>query len=511
MARTTLPGSFPTQAPPGLNPTAWPSPLKVVAAAAALAALFLGLLLYPWYTLGAMLLFALTVPALVLAWHYPEFALVALIFLGSRLLDPRFIEIRLPVGGGLELPDLALLGLTVVSLARNGRLGHAVLPNSWVLVPFVLLSWLAVFSAALSVLLRAVEVSWALSELRGFAYYATLLLVLWNVRERGQLMRLLAGLYIIGLVIVAIMLVQQFVGPVPLFAGQDNTSWQIIGRSDGGITRIRPPAHVLLYFISILAFVQAAYARSGLTKAVLFGLAVFLNLALLLTFTRSQWVASGLAMTIALLMFPRSARVTLTVLAVTFVLAASALVLVQRDRFEAFIGEQNFATPLVARIESIFELEETLTSYSAQTRYFQTDAALASIKANPVVGVGLGNYYRGLTPDEANSRYTRFLRFIENSYLYMTTKMGLPALLIFGAFAAVVLLSAWRNFHRTQDPLLRGVSLACLVSFFGLVVWAFNHPLFMLPEYTIMVGVIVGISEATGLIDRREVSHESAV
>jgi hypothetical protein len=33
----------------------------------------------------------------------------------------------------------------------------------------------------------------------------------------------------------------------------------------------------------------------------------------------------------------------------------------------------------------------------------------------------------------------------------------------------------------------------------------------MLPEYTIMVGVIVGISEATGLIDRREVSHESAI
>jgi hypothetical protein len=49
------------------------------------------------------------------------------------------------------------------------------------------------------------------------------------------------------------------------------------------------------------------------------------------------------------------------------------------------------------------------------------------------------------------------------------------------------------------------------MSLAGLVVWAFNHPLFMLPEYTIMVGVIVGISEATGLIARGEVLHESAV
>ncbi len=511
MARTTLPGTFPTQAPPALNPARWPGPLKVAAAAGGLAVLFLALLLFPWYTLGAMLLFALSVPAVILAWHYPEFALVALVFLGSRLLDPRFIEIRLPIGGGIELPDIALLGLTAVSFVRNLKRGQAVLPRSWVLVPFVALSWLAIFSAALSVLLRAVEVSWALSELRGIAYYATLLLVMWNIHERAQLVRLLGGLYLIGLFIVMIMLIQQFVGPVPLFAGQDNTAWQIIGQSGGGITRIRPPAHVLLYFISILAFVQAAFARHPFTKALLFGLAVFLNLALLLTFTRSQWVASGLAMTGALLVFPRAARATLIVMGAAGLLAGGLLFVAQRDQFETFVSEVNFATPLVERIESIFELDETLNSYSAQTRYFQTYAALDSIEANPVLGVGLGNAYRGLTAAEANSRYTRFLRFIENSYLYLTTKMGIPALLIFGALIVTALLSGWRSFHRARDPLLRGVSLACVMSLAGLVVWAFNHPLFMLPEYTIMVGVIVGISEATGLIARGEVLHESAV
>jgi O-antigen ligase len=511
MTRTTLPGTFTVEAPRRLNPERWPGPLKLAAGLGVLAVLFFGLVLFPWYTLGAMLLFALGVPAMVLAWHYPEFALVGLIFLGSRLLDPRFIEIRLPVGGGIELPDIALLGLTGVSLLRNVRKGQPVLPRSWVMVPFVALSWLAVFSAALSVLLRAVEVSWALAELRGFAYYATLLLVMWNIRERAQLLRLLTGLYLIGLFIVMIMLIQQFVGPVPLFAGQDNTSWQIIGQTGGGVTRIRPPAHVLLYFISILSFVQAAYTRHPLGKAVMFGLAIFLNLALLLTFTRSQWVASGLAMGLALLAFPSQARTTLLLLAAAIALAVGGLVVAQQDEFETFLGEVNFATPLVERVESIFELGETLNSYSAQTRYFQTYAAIDSIKANPVLGVGLGNTYRGLTSEEANSRYTRFLRFIENSYLYMTTKMGLPALLIFGALAVAVVFSAWRNYRRVTDPFLQGVILACLVSFIGLVVWAFNHPLFMLPEYTIMVGAIIGISEAAGLIERGDVSHESPV
>jgi O-antigen ligase len=361
------------------------------------------------------------------------------------------------------------------------------------------------------VLLRHVEVSWALGELRGIAYYTTLVLVMLNVRERAQMVRLLFGLFVIGLFIVCIMLVQQFVGPVPLFAGQDNTSWQIIGQSGGGITRIRPPAHVLLYFISLLAFVLAAYVRQPGVKALMLGTALFLNMALLLTFTRSQWVASTLAIGFSLLVFPSQARAALLGLAAVMVLAAGVLFAVERERFDEFASEINFATPLVERIESLFELDETLNSYSAQTRYFQTYAALDSIRNNPVTGVGLGNAYRGLTAEEANSRYTRFVRFIENSYLYMTTKMGIPALLIFGALIAAVLLSAWRNFTRARDPFLKGVSLACLVSFGGLVVWAFNHPLFMLPEYTIMVGVIIGISEAASQIDRGVMSHESAL
>jgi O-antigen ligase len=210
-------------------------------------------------------------------------------------------------------------------------------------------------------------------------------------------------------------------------------------------------------------------------------------------------------------LFPARARKALCALALAFLAVAAVLLFWQRDEVEQFTSEVNFATPLVMRIESIFTLDETLNSYSAQTRYMQTYAAADAIKANPLLGVGLGNAYRGLTQAEANTRYTRFVRFIENSYLYMTTKMGFPALLVFGALIAAVLLSGWRNFQTVRDPLLRGVSLACLVAFGGLVVWAFNHPLFMLPEYTIMVGAIIGISEAVGLIDRGEVRYESAL
>jgi hypothetical protein len=259
-----------------------------------------------------------------------------------------------------------------------------------------------------------------------------------------------------------------------------------------------------LYFLSVLSAVLAAYLPRARDRLVMFGLAVFMNLALLLTFTRSQWVASAIALSVAVLLFPRRAQSTAILLGVAALVLAAGYYFTQRSQIEAFLGEVNFATPLVKRVESMFELDQTLNSYSAQTRYFQTDAALVAIQANPVTGVGLGNAYRGLTSKEAETRYIRFVRFIENSYLYMATKVGLPALAILAWFFASVLAGAWRGFRAGVDPLLRGVSLACLASVAGIIAWAFNHPLLMLPEYTTTIGLIFGLSEAVRLMKRRE-------
>ncbi len=492
----TLPPTLPHR--PGRS---LPRPLILTAAAGCLA-LFALVLLKPWLAITGLLLVALGVPAVALAWAYPEVGLLALVFLGSRVLDPQLVQVNLPFGGGLELPDLALVALGGTALLRQVRHRNLHLPASWVVPPLLLYLWLAVFSALMAVLLRGVEPSWALAELRGIAYYVTFLLVIWEVKQRGQLKRLLIGLSVIGLFVVGIMLVQQFVGPVPLFSGQDNTSWQIIGASTGGVTRIRPPAHVLLYWLSLLWFVLAMYVRSAPAKIGLLLLAVFMNAALLLTFTRSQWVASVIALGLGFFLMPSQARLALVGLVAALLVIGGALFVTQRDRYEAFISEQNFATPLVMRIESVFELDQTLDSYSARTRYMQTDAALVSIAEHPLDGVGLGNYYRGLTADEATTRYTRFARFIENSYLYIATKLGLPGLLLFVWLSVAVLWGAARSFQLAHDPLLKGISLASLISWTGMMAWAFNHPLLMLPEYTVMVGLIAGVSEAAGLMIR---------
>jgi O-antigen ligase len=238
------------------------------------------------------------------------------------------------------------------------------------------------------------------------------------------------------------------------------------------------------------------------------GLGVFLNLALLLTFTRSQWVASALALAVGLLLLPGRIRLGLIAGALGLVVVAGLVIATQRERWAKFVGTENFATPLVARMESVVELDETLDSYSARTRYFQTDAALEAIREQPWAGVGLGNAYRGLTSEEARTRYTRFVRFIENSYLYLTTKMGLPALMLFSALALALLVSGLRAYRLAPAGRLRALSLACLASFVGILVWGFLHPLLMLPEYTLAIGVVTGIGEAASQLIRNRVHQQ---
>jgi O-antigen ligase len=474
-----------------------------------LAALFAAIALRPERTLLLMVVFGLGLPALIVAWRFPDLGILGLVFLGSRILSTRLIEIRLPVGGGIELPDLALIALLGLSLLRQAQRNNLHLPASWVLPPLALWMWLALFSALWAIIELDVEVSWAMSELRGLAYFAVFVLVMWEITTRQRLKRLIFGLFVIGLLVIGLMLIQQFVGGVPLLAGQQDTTWQIIGTRQG-ITRIRPPAHVLLYFLSILSFVLAAFVRHLGARLLLFGVTIFMNLALLLTFTRSQWVASALAIVMCFFLLPGRARWSLIGLAGALAVGGMLIYATQRDTLFALTRERNFATPLVMRIESIFELDQTLDSYSAQTRYMQTGAALDSIQQHPWMGVGLGNAYRGLTQREAVTRYTRFTRFVENSYLYIPVKMGIPSLLIFGWMAVTVLWSGWRIFRRQSDPLLQGISLTCWVCFAGILVWAFNHPLLMLSEYTIMIALIIGLSEAVGRMHIGE-PHASAV
>ena len=131
-----------------------------------------------------------------------------------------------------------------------------------------------------------------------------------------------------------------------------------------------------------------------------------------------------------------------------------------------------------------------------------TQAAEDSITRNPFCGVGLGNSYRRIASGESLDHYSRFSRFMENSYLYIATKMGLPSLAVFAWLMATVLVVIYRSFRSARDPTLKGLSLASLAAVVGILFWGITHPVLFSPQHTLTVGLIGGIGEAMGTMNR---------
>lgn len=450
-----------------------------------------------WLTVVAMVVVVIGVPAAWLVWRYPEFGIVLLVFLGTQILHPELLDLRLPFGGGLELPDLLLVGLAGMLVVKQLFGGKASpLPTTHLLAPFLAFSAMALFSTLRAILLFGVEVSWSFSELRGVVYYLTLLLAAWQLSRREQVYRLFIGLFLIALATLGVMIAQQFFGSTLLVAGQEAGRWQIINIGAGDITRIRPPGHLLLYYLSIVAFALMAFSSGTSRRMGMFGLALLLNLVMLLTFTRAQWLASALAIFVSFVYVPRGMKVLLASVAVAIVFLGGLVLSTDKSSVLQLTKVNAFMAPLALRVESMVSYDRTLDSASLQTRQFQTRAAADAISRNPMLGVGMGNSYRRLTSQEAQNRNIRFTRFMENSYLYIATKMGLPALAVFGWLAAAIVVGSYQGLKRARDPFTKAIALATFASLIGLLFWGLTHPVLVLPEHTLVVGLIGGVGEA---------------
>jgi len=241
------------------------------------------------------------------------------------------------------------------------------------------------------------------------------------------------------------------------------------------------------------------------SRAVLALHVAFLGLALVLTYTRAQWIASGIALLLICAFLPRTTRRSLgrlllvlaPVLALSVWLVGSELVP---------LGGAGVAQALTSRVTSVFTVGDTLDSASLGWRIFELDAATRSLFQHPFLGVGLGNDYRDITllQGEAsgwlwqlggNSRLTRF---IHDSYLYVAVKMGILALGAFVWFCVAFLVSGTRSYLRMPDGSEKLIVLAIVSSFAGLLEWVVFEAHLMLTPGMTTLGLMVGLVAAVG-------------
>lgn len=478
---------------------------------AVLLALFGALLLaLPRLDLVLIVLAAVSVgiPIAWLIWRQPVVILALLLVLNASFIPSSALDVRLGFGG-LDLTDLLLLGLIGVMAFRAFLERRLYLP--WWPVSGLLLLYLgfALFSTVYAVAYRNTALNFVFTELRPIIYLLSFFAVAWSVTRARDLIFLLAVLFAIADLVAVIIIVQQFLGlHNPLLGsvmeggGRTWLLWPVAGRSSGfGSVRVIPAAHVLTYVMSVVAFTCLLQTgRSFLWRAFFAAQVVFLTVGLVLTYTRAEWIASAVAITLALIVttFVLRHRTVAYVLIGVFALLVG-LSLVGASPLSQTAGLASSDNPLMSRFLTIFNPDETLDTSSLQWRVFENGEGAASIADTPIFGVGLGGEYRSATllRQRETVGNLRFARFIHNAYLYIAIKMGLPALAVFLWFCLAFLASGWRGYLRMPEGVWKPVTLAMLVSFVGLLLWSNTQPNFMLMEATLFIGAMGGVVAAS--------------
>ncbi len=456
-----------------------------------------------------ILALAIAIPGAILVWNYPEYMLLGLIFLESDIiLADQLLDLRL-AGGGLDLRDLFLLGsfgLTFVKQLYNRDLKIPFFPIGGMLILFL---GMAVVSLVNSLVFENVSFNWALNDFRILLYYTLFFTTSWGIQTRSQLKTLMLGLYAMANFVVILMVIQQIVG-IDRFIVPGMVRWQI-SLEGGSAVRILPPLILLIGTLLVITFAYSFYCQNPKIRLLAIGQFSVLLLGFILTFTRSAWLTSFVAMFLVLLVIANKNRRIAAYVSVLLTPLLISIVILFATVPVSFFEDIPLAGTLIARGLSIFDVEETAGSDSLQWRVYENSEAVRSISERPIFGVGLGNQYRPITiiQGEAagyrtNEDITRLTRYIHNSFLSMAVKMGVPVLILFLSIYGIFILMGWNLQAQLPDGFHKSVALGVIAIFIPSLFWAQFFSLYTESNHIISVSMFMGIVGVIAKIHKKK-------
>ena len=450
----------------------------------------------------------LALPAIVFFTKKPAYGIIALMFFASGFLEPDFIDVRLDIGGGFEMRDLLVLLMFGITLFQ--RFHYKSLPIPWMPVGLLMTLFFGVafFSLIYALFYENVAANWALGDARILSFYLLFFIVGWSITDRKSLLTVIIGCFVIADITAGIVILQQLRGAHNLLLeSMRDGSWQIT--SAGVAVRVVPPGILLMFYMNLISLGLTIFVnRSWTMKIFLILHSMFLTLALLFTYTRSAWVASAIALLIivpvALFHYRRYIPhiFILGVAVVMFVVGTVGLI------FDNPSIENEAMQSIINRFNSIFTVEDTINSNSLQWRIFEIQEASKAVRKYPLTGVGLGNSYRDVTVFQSEAvglwtddnisyeRIDRFTRYVHTSYLAITVKMGLPGIILLLGVFGLAILKGLVLFFQVRSPFAKGLTLAIIAGFIGMLQWSILHAHLMLASSTATNGLLLGVLAA---------------
>ncbi|MHB0875980.1 MAG: O-antigen ligase family protein [Anaerolineae bacterium] len=429
---------------------------------------------------------------LVVAAAWPELALLAIVAITIGFVDTD----RLPLLGlgpvSLHLTDLILMALLVLTVLRvvGDRRGRVV--RTPLDLPLIGFYGAVVLSAMLGIFFWGTDRSFVLRLVRPLTYYLAFFAVTNLIRDEKQWLRLAKGLLLLGSLAAAAVLLQSVVPSVHLL--KTNTVGLVtVEESYQGVTRIYTQAERLMYPMLLVAL-SAVALRARLVPAVIEAARVaVLAIGLFLTFQRNYWATMAAMAVLLLVVVPGRARRALLQWGVLVLVAAAIVFSLPVARISAY------RQAAFDRVIRGLAPEQLSRDSSTQWRVMETRYGLQSIAQRPILGVGVGGFYRPAVADDyvitgvPGSIGLRW--YMHNTYLWVWTTMGLVGLLPFMALYGLAVARGMLLWRRMRDPQLQAFTLGITLGIFGQGLSNIVAPNFVQSWTLVVFAVMLGMNE----------------
>ncbi len=447
----------------------------------------------------ALFVGALAAPVLaLLIMMWPDIGILALLGLTSGLVDVDVLPLLSLGPLSLRIPDLVLIFLLALSIARATTQPSPKALHSPLTLPLLLFLGALCLATYNAIQLHGLRSGDVIPFTRQMFYWIAFFPVVILIRDERTLERFLKGLLLLTAILGTGLLFPNVLSGLHLLPQHDVTL-STAGREFSTINRVFVPSERVFYVMIPVVVCILALVHS---RRALWSLALLLLLGnwLLQSFQRNYWLTTALNCAVVFVILGAGERVRLFRRLAPLVLAAAALVLV----LIVPVGSGSISAYGVAFSDRIVSLlnDPGQTDDSIIWRLTENQWAFAGIASSPIIGIGLATPYRPRM--EAELYDPQSLNwYLHNVYLWIALAAGAVGLIPFLWLCGAYLIRLVRHRSVVRSPLYRAFYLGFGAAFVGTLVSNLVAPNLLqnwtLVIYPIMLAtceVIYRVSEA---------------
>jgi O-antigen ligase len=216
---------------------------------------------------------------------------------------------------------------------------------------------------------------------------------------------------------------------------------------------------------------------------------IILAIGLFLTFQRNYWITFLLMFALLGLLIRWSGKIklfSLIILAISILWVVLILPIKPLDRYIAAASD---------RLIWGMQPQTLMQDKSTQDRIMETNYAVQSILDHPILGIGLGNFYRPAVRSDTYIGGFGNRWYIHNAYLWVLIDMGLVGFIPFILLYAIALARGFKYWKRIPDRKLSVILLGGTLGILGQAISNIVAPNFVQSWMLFIFVVIMGINE----------------